>query len=291
MEITILGSGTSHGIPVIACGCDVCRSSDSRDKRNRCGAYITSDSGLGILVDIPPEFRLQAIKFNVKKVDAVLLTHSHADHLHGIDDLRVFSSDRPNDVNLVSAQAPIPIHTNTRTAEDIKIRFSYMFRHSAEGGGHANITPVPCEKTFMLGGLKITPVPLMHGHTEATGWLVSEKKEDGTSLSAAYLTDCSFICDESFETIKQNSGILRHLVIDGLRIKPHSTHFSFAQALEAADRIGAEHTWLTHISHASSHQEIITYIEENISKYRNLSRIVKNGGSVSAAYDGLVIRT
>lgn len=295
MKLLFLGTGTSHGVPVIGCNCDVCKSSDPHDKRFRCSAYVTTASDKNILIDIGPDFRSQALTYNISRVDTLLLTHSHADHLHGIDDLRIFSCDlsesdlknkklKPESKRKYDAP-PIPIYTNKNTIKDIEKRFDYFFRHCREGGGHAKVELINAKSQFETCGIKVTPIPMLHGHLETVGWLLTE---NGKSI--AYLTDCSFISDESIQIIKENCGILEHLVIDGLRIEDHSTHFSFMQALEAAEKIGAKHVWLTHITHSTSHRKVILYIDDVLEtfpeKFKNLNNIAE---SVQPAYDGLVL--
>lgn len=295
MKLLFLGTGTSHGVPVIGCNCEVCKSSDPHDKRFRCSAYVTTASDKNILIDIGPDFRSQALAYNISRVDTLLLTHSHADHLHGIDDLRIFSCDlsesdlknkklKPESKRKYDAP-PIPIYTNKNTIKDIEKRFDYFFRHCREGGGHAKVELINAKSTFETCGITVTPIPMLHGHLETVGWLLTE---NGKSI--AYLTDCSFISDESIQIIKENCGILEHLVIDGLRIEDHSTHFSFMQALEAAEKIGAKHVWLTHITHSTSHRKVILYIDDVLEtfpeKFKNLNNIAE---SVQPAYDGLVL--
>ena len=142
-----------------------------------------------------------------------------------------------------------------------------------------------------IGSVEAVPVPMIHGSMVDYGWVLhsKEKSSDGKFHSIAYLTDCNLISDESIEIVKKSSGVLEHLVIDALRKRPHPTHCNFDKALEYADRIGAKHTWLTHICHDNSHVQIQEYIDENLGKYKNLKRIVGQGGSVSPAYDGLVL--
>lgn len=282
MKLTFLGTGTSHGIPVIACDCSVCKSNNQKDKRNRASVYLQTDDNKFILVDIGPEFRIQAITYDVKKIDALLLTHSHADHLHGIDDLRIFSADcfmRSNKNSKIVDAPPIPVYTNERTIKDVEVRFAYFFHHAKEGGGHAKVELHNATESFMIGSTKITPIPMEHGSTKTCGWLFTS---NGKSI--AYLTDCSFISEDSFKLINDNKAELEHLIIDGLRIKEHSTHFSFLQALEAANKIGANNVWLTHLTHHHSHEETNAYIMENLSKFPNLTK-------AQAAWDGLILET
>ena len=307
MKLTFLGTGTSHGVPVIACDCAVCKSTDSRNKRTRSAAYIEisekSPSLQGntqyILIDVGPDFREQALREDIRQIDAVLLTHSHADHLHGIDDLRNFScimSNKPdNPRNKKYDKPPIPIYTNHLAAEHLKHSFDYLFNEHAEGGGHAKISlhETQAGDSFSIGNTIITPIPMLHGSLETTGWLLTEQTDSSPAKkSIAYLTDCNYISDESIQLIHKaaaikEGGCLVHLVIDGLRIKEHSTHFNFLQALEAAGKIGAEHIWFTHLTHNSSHEETAAYIEEHRNEFPGLA----GAGSILPAYDGLVIET
>lgn len=290
MKLLFLGTGTSHGIPVIGCDCKVCNSSDPRDKRYRCSAYVTTKDNKHILIDCGPEFRMQALENHIKEVDAVLLTHSHADHLHGLDDLRIFSTvfshavTNPKVIEQMK-KPPIPIYTNANTLKDVENRFDYIFRPVRQGGGVAKIQLFAPEGTFDYGKTKITPVPMMHGTLNDVGWLLTETDDKGEKKSIAYLTDLNYIADSSIKLIKENCGSLVHLVIDGLRIKEHSTHFSILEAMQCAAKIGAEHVWLTHLTHAHSHEEIIDYINKQIPKVPGL----KDCKSVLPAYDKLEI--
>ena len=293
MKLTFLGTGTSHGVPVIGCDCAVCKSKDEHDKRTRSSAYVETADGNHILIDIGPDFRFQALRENIRQIDAVLLTHAHADHLFGIDDLRNFScimSNKPdNPQNEKYNNPPIPIHTNKSAAQTVKNSFGYLFSQKADGGGHAKIELKETTFRFSIGNTEITPIPMMHGHLETTGWLLTENTAEGPR-SIAYLTDCNFISDDSIRLIQkesrlENGGRLVHLVIDGLRIKEHSTHFNFLQALEAASKIGGEHIWFTHLTHNSSHPDTAAYIEEHRAQFPSLAK----ASSILPAYDGLVI--
>ena len=287
MKLIFLGTGTSHGIPVIACDCPVCKSSDPRNKRYRSSAYVTTKDNKGILIDCGPEFRIQALENNIREVDALLLTHSHADHLHGLDDLRIFSTafshkvTNPKAIELMN-KPPIPIYTNENTLRDVENRFDYIFHKHKEGGGVAKIQLFAPKTSFTFGKTEITPIPIMHGTLPAVGWLLNE---DGKSI--AYLTDLNYIDASSIELIKKKCGTLVHLVIDGLRIKEHSTHFTIFEAMQCAAKIPAEHIWLTHLSHESSHEEIIDYVKKQIHEVPGLERCK----SVLPAYDRLEIDT
>ena len=289
MKLTFLGTGTSHGVPVIACDCEVCKSKDPHNKRLRSAAYIQTNDGKYILIDIGPDFRQQALRENIRQIDALLLTHSHADHLHGIDDLRTFScifSNKPeNPLNEKYNRPPIPIYTNHTAAEHLRHSFEYLFSEKAEGGGHAKINLLEPSKAFQIENTTITPIPMLHGSLETTGWLLTEGNSNEEKKSIAYLTDCNYISEESIEVLHKSAGKLVHLIIDGLRIKEHSTHFSFLQALEVSAKIGAEHIWFTHLTHNSSHEETTAYIAEHKKEFPGLAA----AKSILPAYDGLVI--
>ena len=291
MKLTFLGTGTSHGVPVIACDCAVCNSKDPRDKRTRSSAYIQTADNKYILIDVGPDFRTQALREKIRQIDAILLTHSHADHLHGIDDLRNFScimSNKPeNPLNEKYDKPPIPIYTNHSAAEHLKYSFGYLFSEKAEGGGHAKISLIEPSAPFKIDSTTITPIPMMHGSLKTTGWLLTENSGTQEQKSIAYLTDCNYISDDSIKLIHKQAGNLVHLVIDGLRIKEHSTHFNFLQALEVAGKIGAEHVWFTHLTHNSSHEETAAYMEEHRGEFPGLEAVK----SLLPAYDGLVIES
>lgn len=287
MKLTFLGTGTSHGIPVIACDCPVCQSSDEHDKRLRTSVLI-SDKDTNILIDCGPEFRIQALKFNIKKIDSVLLTHSHADHLHGIDDLRVFACLRSKDDPKKMTMEPLNIYANSSTIKDFKFRFDYLFKPVLQGGGRAlvklnNTSEYSPDNPLKIGSMKIFPVPMLHGTLKTNGYVVRKGNK-----TFAYLTDVNKMPGSSIKLL-QSIGKIDHLVIDGLRIRPHSTHFSFAEALEVADKINARHTWLTHLCHETSHQDCIKWINEHISQYPALVKTQKKGGTVSPAFDGLIL--
>lgn len=283
MKLTFLGTGTSHGIPVIACDCPVCHSKDPKNKRYRASVYVQTSDDKHILVDCGPEFRLQAVENNVRKIDAILLTHSHADHLHGIDDIRIFSCDcfKRTDRNARLLDAPpLPIYTNASTLKDVRSRFSYFFHHSKEGGGHAKVELYEVKEPLKIGNATITPIPMMHGHLETAGWLFREGKS-----SIAYLTDCSYISSKSIKLLQDASGItdgsghIEHLIIDGLRVREHSTHCNFDQAIEYAAKIGGNNVWMTHLTHEHSHDDADKYLQEKKPKEMK----------VHPAWDGLVI--
>lgn len=293
MKLVLMGTGTSHGVPVIGCDCAVCRSQDSRDRRYRSSAYLSEPGS--ILIDVGPEFRLQALENHISSLDAVLLTHSHADHLHGIDDLRIFSHTKAVDPSTNKGDdyetkgEGLNIYCNPHTYNDIHHRFDYIFTPVKEGGSKPKLHLVKndCytgDNPLVVGSVEILPVLLMHGSLPASGYVL---KENGHSI--AYLTDVSSIPDKTFDDIKSFAPEVDHLVIDALRERIHSTHFSFLQAMEAAERIGARHVWFTHLTHSKSHVDVQKYIDSHLRDFPGLEKIVREGGSVMPGYDGLVL--
>ena len=273
MKLTILGTGTSHGVPVIGCSCAVCTSSDSRDKRMRCSLYIEGIAGERAIIDTGPEFRLQALRAGITGLDAVFLTHAHADHIHGLDDIRPLCKENP-----------IPIYGNDITLSEFHERFSYIFKTTQAGGGKPHIKLIKVHKPVTLGSLVFTPIPVKHGNIDILGWKISKthKKsvhgKEGGQGSAVYITDSSFISDESFNIIAKG-GPPELAIIGGLRLSAHETHFSFEQALHAGITMKAKQIYLTHICHSHSHKEINDYCQKFT---RNTA--CKSG----AAWDGFV---
>ena len=305
MKMTLMGTGTSHGVPVIACSCPVCTSSDPHDTRLRCSALVEHENQ-HILIDVGPDFRFQALKFKICRLDAVFITHSHADHLHGIDDLRIFSHKNSFAMSrdkAICEKFPetsgegLPIYTSERTKGYIHQRFPYIFVDHDKGGGIPKLHLISvdennAENPLVLGEeskVNVVPIPMLHGNHHTNGYVFSYSDTEGTRRSIAYLTDCNFIPDESVELVKKAGGSIEHLVIDALREREHSSHCNFLQALGYAERIGAKHTWFTHITHDKSHVQIQKYIDEHLHDFPPLAEIVRSGGSVSPAYDGLVL--
>jgi len=273
MRIIVLGSGTSHGIPVVGCACTVCTSSDERDKRMRSSVYVEGRGGEKILIDAGPEFRLQAIRADINRLDGVFLTHAHADHIHGLDDLRPLSRDKP-----------IPIYGNKQTISEMEERFSYVFKKcsgkSQEGGGKPKLKPQIASEPVRIGGLTITPVPIKHGILDILGWEIAEQAPaerapaETTSMeSFLYLTDVSEIPPASIAQLNGgSSGKTRIVIIGGLRMRPHETHFTFEEALTAAMTLQAKPIYLTHIAHSHSHVEA----EEFCRVFRGKHRVSEN---------------
>lgn len=297
MKLTFLGTGTSHGVPVIGCTCSVCRSDDMRDKRYRCSAYL-EDGDSAFLIDVGPEFRVQALRAGISKVSAVFVTHSHADHLNGLDDLRVFSHTRAVDPsfpqkNKETHGSGLRIYADSNCIRDTKNRFDYIFTPVKEGGGKpkinlVDVAPYGKDNPIREGQLEIIPVPLMHGSLRVTGYLFI-KKTSGVKKSIAYLTDCSCIPQSSIDLIKSCCGTPDHLVIDALRREPHSTHFNFDQALDCAQVLNPVHTWFIHMTHNMSHGQVERYVSSRLEDYPVLKERVRTGGSAGPAYDTLFI--
>ncbi len=297
MKMTLMGTGTSHGVPVITCNCAVCRSSDVRDNRLRCSAYISEPEK--IIIDTGPDFRTQALKYGVSTPKAVFLTHSHADHLNGLDDLRIFSHTRSIDKynkNTETDGDGLKVYANANTIQDTKTRFDYIFMPVKEGGGKPKLQFIDCscftkDSPLQLGSLKIVPIPILHGTLQDMGYLFVEQSATGVKHGIAYLTDCNFVPKESLLAVKESCDSLDHLVIDGLRLQSHSTHFSFEEALTVANELSPKNTWLTHITHDLSFVQISEFLLAILDNFPNLKVALKNGGKVSPAFDGLILKT
>jgi phosphoribosyl 1,2-cyclic phosphate phosphodiesterase len=244
LKVSMLGTGTSHGVPMIGCDCRTCHSTDPRDRRSRPSILIErtdppdgspfQQSVRHILVDTSTDLRAQALALNLRRVDAILYTHSHADHILGLDEVRRFN---------VIQKSAIPAYGDARTVADLRQTFSYIFDAATpQGGGIPKLSLSTIAGPFSLGGIEIVPVPVMHGRRPILGYRIG---------SFAYLTDCNAIPDTSWPLLE---GV-RTLVLDALRDRPHSTHFSVAEAVDAAARIGAGRTCFTHICHDLPHAE------------------------------------
>jgi phosphoribosyl 1,2-cyclic phosphate phosphodiesterase len=237
LRVTFLGTGTSQGVPRIGCGCPVCVSPDPRDKRTRCSLYIESPA-LNWVVDTGADFRSQCLREGVRKVDAVLYTHAHTDHVLGFDDLRPFC--QPN--------RPLPIYGSAATLESLASIFAFAFNPTVRVPGYVYPLPNVIDGEFDLGGLRVLPLDLPHGRVTSTGYLFSR----GDTPLLAYLTDCKTVPSEVEKAV---AGV-KHLVLDALRKRPHPTHMSIGEALEVVERVGAESVWLTHLCHEHSHGEL-----------------------------------
>ena len=232
MRVTFLGTGTSTGVPVIGCDCATCRSTDTRDRRWRPSVYLQLDNGLSVLIDASPDLRAQALRFDVRRVDMILFTHGHADHVLGLDDVRIYNFRQ---------RGVIPCFGDARTLAAVRRMFAYVFDPSTpRGGGLPQLALWPVSGPFSVARRTIVPVPLRHGTLPVFGYRLG---------GLAYLTDCNAIPDTSWPLLQG----LDVLVLDALRHRPHSTHFNVEQAVEAAARIGARQTYFTHMTHDLPH--------------------------------------
>lgn len=282
MKMILLGSGTSYGVPTIGCGCAVCTSKDKHDKRFRSSAYIESN-GTNLVIDTGPDFRTQILAQHILHLDAVLLTHGHADHLNGLDDVRSFHRRGLKDD---SHDSVLPLYANAETLDEVKTRFAYIFTSDCVGGGKPNIAlhdvnEFSEEHPLVIGDMHIIPIAMVHGNLHPTGYLMTIEK-NGKKKSIAYLTDCNTIPESSLEIIQRDAGCLEHAVIDGLRETVHDTHFTYRQAIDVGIKLRANHIWLTHLCHNANHKQITAYC-------KNCMRELKFPGTIKPAYDGLSI--
>ncbi len=239
--LTVLGSGTSMGVPTIGCSCAVCRSTDPHDRRTRPSVLIQY-GGKSVLIDTTPDFREQAIRENISQIDAVLYTHSHADHILGIDDLRPLSYQH---------KGKIPLYARPEAADYIRNMFRYIFDADYKFGGLARLELMPVHQAFDLFGATFEPVPVIHGDTEIFGYRFG---------SAAYLTDFSKIPEPSFALLQG----LDVLFLDGLRHQPHPTHSTVENSVRIANELKAQRVFFTHICHDLPHAATNASLPENV---------------------------
>jgi len=251
MKITFLGTGTSQGVPIINCDCDVCKSDDPRNNRMRCSVMVET-KGQYILIDTSMDMRNQFLRYPFPKIDAILFTHAHADHIFGLDELRRF--------NYLQKQI-IPVYGNTQTIAQIRSIFGYAFTAPDFVPGIPNISAQIVEEEFQIKNIPIQPIPLMHGEEEILGFRIGK---------FAYCTDVNFIPESSYDLLKD----LDILVLDALRERKHAKHFSLSEALEEAQKIDARQTYFTHMSHILDHR-------------RHGAQLPKH---CAFAYDGLVLQ-
>lgn len=257
MKLTFLGTGTSFGIPQIGCQCRVCRSPDPRDKRTRVGALVETNGGTRILIDTPPEIRLQLVAAGVDRVDAVLFTHDHADHTHGIDDIRAIS---------VRRDAPLPMFGSAETLSSLARKFAYIFDDEVlpppgsskpEGSPRALEPYVP----VLIGDAEVIPVRVPHGLISVTGYRIGP---------LAYVTDAKRVPEDALAALRGASV----LVINALFRTEHPTHLSVPEAVRVAQAVGAERTYLTHLTHENFHADLEAELPRGI----------------APAFDGLTVR-
>jgi phosphoribosyl 1,2-cyclic phosphate phosphodiesterase len=244
MKITFLGTGTSVGVPMIGCECEVCASNDPRDNRSRTGLMIENGGGR-LVIDVSADFRQQALREKIDRLDALLITHCHADHVFGLDDIRPFNF----------RHGAIPLYASESTWRGLRRVFYYVFEREHIGGGLPQLTPQLIEGEFETCGLRVTPVPVIHGKGEVTGFRFS----DG-DRSLAFITDCNLIPDSSLEKLRE----LDLLIIDALRYKPHPTHLHVEQTLRYIADVKPRRALLTHIGHDIKHIEASRHLPENV---------------------------
>ena len=252
MQLTMLGVGSSAGTPVVGCSCNTCTSNDVRNKRTRCSSLITLDSGENILIDTGPDLRNQALRENINRVDAVLYTHTHADHLHGIDDLRAFC---------VLQRQQIPLYAKADAVTHISQKFGYTLREPSDFWEMPVLRIESIDAPFKLFNTSITPIPVMHGKSHIFGYRVG---------NIAYLTDVSEIPESSFALLENLDIVL----IDCLREVTHPTHINIEQSLAYIGRIKAKQSYMIHMTHELEYVSLA-------------SRLPKD---VFVGYDGLKLR-
>ena len=257
MKLTFLGTGTSFGVPQIGCGCAVCKSADPRDKRSRVGALVETDGGTRLLIDTPPELRLQLIANGIDRVDALLFTHDHADHTHGLDDIRAITNRRA---------APLTMYGPSDTLARLGQRFSYIFDETmrvlpgtSKPEGRAQ--PLVPGVTVRIGDAEVTPVAVPHGLVTVFAYRIGD---------LAYVTDAKSILPEAVEILRG----AKVLVINALFRTDHPSHLSIPEAISAAREIGAERTYLTHLTHDNFHADLEAELPRDI----------------QPAFDGLTVR-
>lgn len=242
MQIILLGVGSSAGTPVVGCNCVTCLSDNPRNKRTRCSSLITLPTGENILIDTGPDLRSQALRENIKRVDAVLYTHTHADHLHGIDDLRAFCQIQ---------HKQIPLFANQDAVTHIQTKFGYTLREPCDYWDLPVLRTEEINKSFKLFNTTIIPIPVMHGKIHIFGYRIG---------NLAYLTDVSAIPESSFDLLQG----LDILLLDCLRETSHPTHINMEQSLSYISRIKAKQSYMIHMTHDLEYESLSAKLPEHV---------------------------
>lgn len=244
MKAIFLGTGTSAGIPIIGCSCAVCTSSDPRNRRRRTGLYLEADDR-HIVIDTPPDFREQALAYRLPRVDAVCFTHSHADHIFGFDDIRRF--------NTIQDEI-IPAYASADTIKDLQRVFDYISTERVVGFYRPRITFHGVADPFDIGTVRVTPVPVEHGHNTILGYRFNA---DGRSLG--YAPDCSAMSDAAITAFH---GV-DVMILDALRRRPHRTHLTLENSVALLQRIAAARSYIIHLCHDLDHADTQAQLPES----------------------------
>jgi len=267
VQFVILGSGTSAGVPIIGCDCEVCRSDDPRDRRTRCAAAVRFTDPVGeeriLLIDTAPDLREQVLRENITRCDSIIYTHNHADHVFGLDDVRRFNA---------VMQAPINLYADRHTMESLRRIYRYIFEKKENVNDSFVATLIPHlideAQPLDLFGVRFTPLPLLHGRLPVLGFRL-DALDDHRRIAAdqpapfplAYCTDVSAIPPETWPLLRGRVGgaevqPVRCLVLDMLRYRHHPTHLTVDQAIKVAEEVGAARTWFIHMTHDIRHAEL-----------------------------------